>query len=140
MDRPIIKMSAFTLDCKEPYELAEFYAKLLGWVIPTRKYENAGLVPPDSKHGAYPYLLFQRNPDYEPPVWPDTPGAQRQMAHVDFAVADVEEAVAYAITCGATLAPEQFSDSWRVMFDPAGHPFCLCDAKAIIESPDFALL
>ena len=38
------------------------------------------------------------------------------------------------------MAAEQFSEGWRVMFDPAGHPFCLCQMKAIFESDKFALL
>lgn len=29
-----IKMYSFTMDCKDPYELAKFYAQLLGWEIP----------------------------------------------------------------------------------------------------------
>lgn len=61
------------------------------------------------------------------------------MAHLDFAVNNLEEAVRYAVQCGATIAPEQFSDDWRVMFDPDGHPFCLCQMKLIFESPHFAL-
>ena len=43
------------------------------------------------------------------------------MAHLDFAVNDLEEAVQHAINCRATMAAEQFSEEWRVMFDPAGH-------------------
>lgn len=78
--------------------------------------------------------------DIPPPVWPDEPEAQQQMAHMDFAVNDLEEAVRHAIDCGATVASEQFSDGWRVMIDPAGHPFCLCQMKSIIESEHFALL
>lgn len=73
--------------------------------------------------GAYPGILFQRNPEYCPPVWPEEPGVQQQMAHLDFAVNDLEEAVQHAINCGATMAAERFSEEWRVMFDPAGHPF-----------------
>lgn len=38
------------------------------------------------------------------------------------------------------FADEQFSDDWRVMIDPAGHPFCLCQMKSIMESSHFALL
>ena len=72
-------------------------------------------------------------------MWPEKPEAQQQMAHLDFAVNNLEEAVHYAIHCGATIAEEQFSDSWRVMIDPAGHPFCLCQMKPIFESPHFAL-
>ena len=84
--------------------------------------------------------MFQRNPEYEPPVWPEKPEAQQQMAHLDFAVNDLEKAVQYAVDCGATIADDQFSDGWRVMFDPAGHPFCLCQIKSIIENANFALL
>ncbi|EQE85429.1 VOC family protein [Clostridioides difficile] len=43
-------------------------------------------------------------------------------------------------SCGATIAEEQFADDWRVMIDPAGHPFCLCQMKAIMESSHFSLL
>ena len=85
-------------------------------------------------------ILFQRNPDYVPPVWPEEPEAQQQMAHLDFAVNDLEKAVKHAIECGATMADQQFSDDWRVMFDPAGHPFCLCPMKSLFESEHFALL
>ena len=67
-------------------------------------------------------------------------GKQQQMAHMDFAVNDLEKAVQYAMHCGAVVADKQFSDSWRVMLDPAGHPFCLCQMKSLIESGRFALL
>ena len=73
-------------------------------------------------------------------MWPEKPEAQQQMAHLDFAVNNLEEAVQYAIQCGATMAEEQFSDSWRVMIDPSGHPFCLCYMKPVFKSPHFALL
>ncbi|NJJ35530.1 glyoxalase/bleomycin resistance/dioxygenase family protein [Clostridioides difficile] len=82
------------------------------------------------------YLIHK----YKQPVWPGKPEAQQQMAHMDFAVNDLEKAVQYAIHCGATIAKEQFSDDWKVMFDPAGHPFCLCQMKSVIESSHFALL
>lgn len=135
-----IKMYAFTLDCKDPYELAKFYAELLKWVIPFHDEEWACVAPPGTAQGAYPGVLFQRNPEYIPPVWPEKPDAQQQMAHMDFAVNNLEEAVQHAILCGATAAAEQFSDDWRVMLDPAGHPFCLCQMKSLFESSDFALL
>lgn len=135
-----IKLYAFTLDCKGPYELAKFYAALLGWKIAFHDEEFACVGAPGKAQGAYPGIMFQRNPAYEPPVWPETPGAQQQMAHLDFAVNDLEQAVRHAVSCGAKLAEKQFSDGWRVMLDPAGHPFCLCSMKPIIDSPEFALL
>ena len=75
--------------------------------------------------GAYPGILFQRNPEYCPPVWPEEPGVQQQMAHLDFHVQDVEEGVKYALSCGASISEHQYDDRWRVMIDPAGHPFCI---------------
>ncbi|MFQ8599948.1 MAG: VOC family protein [Oscillospiraceae bacterium] len=57
------------------------------------------------------------------PVWPHTGGATADGA--DFHVADVEEGVQYALSCGAVMSEVQFDARWRVMIDPAGHPFCI---------------
>lgn len=135
-----IKMYSFTMDCKDLHELAKFYATLLKWETFFNDEDWACVYPPGTNQGSYPCILFQRNPEYIPPVWPDKPEAQQQMAHLDFAVNDVEKAVEYAIQCGAKVSTEQFSDNWTVMFDPAGHPFCLCQMKSMMESAHFALL
>lgn len=139
-DEVKIKLYAFTLDCKNPYELAKFYADLLKWEVPFYDEDWACVGAPGTGQGAYPGILFQRNPAYKPPVWPDEPDAQQQMAHLDFAVDDLEQAVQYAVRCGAAIADKQFSDGWKVMLDPAGHPFCLCQMKPIFESAHFGLL
>lgn len=135
----IIKMNAITLDCKEPRELAEFYAKLLHWDVTYSDEEYVCVSAPGAQLGAYPYLTFQRNHDYQPPVWPEKPGEQQQMAHLDLAVNDLAAAEQYALSCGATKAVEQFSEYWTVMLDPVGHPFCLCRFKEVIEGEHFAL-
>lgn len=139
-NEPNIKMYAVTLDCKDPHKLAAFYAALLRWEIAFYDEEYACVGAPGAKQGAYPGITFQKNEDYCPPVWPEKPDAQQQMAHIDFAVNDLEQAVQHAVDCGATVAGEQFSDRWRVMLDPAGHPFCLCQMKSAFESAHFALL
>ncbi len=139
-DEVKIKMYEVVLDCKDPLALAQFYAALVKWEIVFQDEEFICIGAPGTKQGAYPGILFQRNPEYVPPVWPDEPEAQQQMAHLDFAVDDLEKAVEHAIQCGATLADKQFSDRWRVMIDPSGHPFCLCPMKQVFESADFALL
>lgn len=117
-----IKIFSIVLDCDNPSALANFYAALLGWE--DKRDDNpewSGV----STQGVSPFLLFQQVPDYKPPVWPDEPKEQRQMVHIDFAVNDRERAIQHAICCGATMAVKQYSDRWTVMFDPAGHPFCL---------------
>lgn len=135
-----IKMYSFTLDCKNPYKLAKFYAELLNWDIAYHTEEWACISPPGTSQGEYPCILFQQNLEYIPPVWPAKTAIQQQMAHIDFAVNNLEKSVEYAIKCGATLANDQFDNTWKVMFDPAGHPFCLCKMNKIFESENFALL
>ncbi len=48
------------------------------------------------------------------------------MMHFDFQVGDLDSAVAEAVGLGATVAQVQPQENVRVLFDPAGHPFCLC--------------
>jgi len=81
-----IKMYSFTLDCINPHELAKFYAELLNWEVVPIDEEWACACPRGSSQGTYPGIMFQHNPEYKPPVWPEKPGAQQQMAHMDFAV------------------------------------------------------
>ena len=137
---PKIKMYAVTIDCKKPNELAKFYAALLNWAVVFSNDEFAVVGAPGTVQGGYPGITFQRNPEYVPPAWPEEADAQQQMAHIDFAVDDLEKAVEYAVECGAFVASAQFSKDWRVMIDPAGHPFCLCQMKSVMESEGFALL
>lgn len=121
-----IAINAVVLDCKDTAALADFYVRLLGW---KREPDNedeafAGIFSPDG--GAR--ILFQQNEDYIPPVWPEAPGRQQQMAHLDFTVKgreQMERAVRHALSCGAVKAGVQYSDRWTVLLDPAGHPFCL---------------
>ena len=109
-----------TFDCPDANELADFYIKLLGWEKELSSDEWAALRIPD---GAL--LVFQSVPNYVPPVWPWTDGRQQQMAHIDFYVEDLRKAEEHAIKCGAVKSDIQFYESSSVMFDPAGHPFCL---------------
>ncbi len=122
---PRIRLNAVVLDCPDVAALSDFYVRFLGW---QRSYaeedEWAEVVDPSS--GAK--IAFQQNEDYLPPVWPEEPGKQQQMLHLDFIVGDEtqrEEAVRHAIACGAARAPKQYSDAWTVMLDPVGHPFCI---------------
>ncbi|MFI1753435.1 VOC family protein [Streptomyces sp. NPDC020571] len=71
-------------------------------------------------------LRFQQAEGYRAPVWPPADGDQRPMMHFDFQVGDLDSAVAEAVALGATIAEFQPRENVRVLFDPAGHPFCLC--------------
>ena len=122
-----IALDAVVLECSDVAALSGFYLRLLGWQPHYGDgVEWADIVAP--KGGAK--LAFQRNEAYAPPVWPDEPNAQQQMAHLDFTVRDAGQmrlAVEHALACGARLACEQYGeDQWTTLLDPAGHPFCLC--------------
>lgn len=120
-----IALETVILECKDVFVLSDFYIRLLGW---RKNYQEGDeWIDIISPSGGVK-IAFQRNPLYVPPVWPDMPGAQQQMAHLDFAVKDKAQmalAVTHALTCGARKADQQFDpDKWTTMLDPAGHPFC----------------
>lgn len=70
-------------------------------------------------------LNFEFEEHHEPPVWSSELGRQQIMEHLDINVEDLDAAVADARACGARLAEHQPQSDVRVLFDPAGHPFCL---------------
>ncbi len=110
------------MEAPDPSALARFYSQLLDWPI---GHEEPGTAIVAAPNGPV-YLVFQQADGYEPPVWPPAGGRQRPMMHFDFQVGDLASAVAEAIELGATLADHQPQENVRVLFDPAGHPFCLC--------------
>ena len=114
----------FAYDCKNADKLADFYVKLLGWEkIPSGK----GWAALRSPQGWV--LAFQEVDEYIQPVWPWKPGEQQQMAHIDFKVNNLDEAVLHALQCGASKSVIQFYEDSTVMFDPDGHPFCLSTSE-----------
>jgi len=133
MPRPsTIEVTSVSIGAPDPRKLAHFYADLLGWEIveedpprPGNPPEDgwAQIRPPDGRTG--PRLNFEYETRYTRPVWPSEPGRQHITQHLDIHVTQLDEAVAWAVECGATLADFQPQDDVRVLFDPAGQPFCL---------------
>ena len=107
--------TAIIFDCADPAKLAAFYAQLTGWA--------PGYQDDDFHYlGDGPIKLgFQRVADYRGPDWPDN----AKHAHLDLSVTDLNEAVERAISLGARKPEFQPGDSWVVLTDPEGHPFCL---------------
>lgn len=64
-------------------------------------------------------LVAQQVDGYVLPAWPGT-----SIVHLDLTADDLGAAAERAIALGATL-PDQPDPRWRVLLDPAGHPFCL---------------
>ncbi|WP_132877690.1 VOC family protein [Tamaricihabitans halophyticus] len=118
------KLDVIAVDCPAPWELADFYAKLLGWesaITAGSDDEWVQLANPDGGMD----LAFQYAADYQPPTWPA--GPRPQMLHLDFAVRDLDAAQQHAVAVGAKPVDGPVeSPTFRVFLDPAGHPFCLC--------------
>jgi predicted enzyme related to lactoylglutathione lyase len=110
------------LEAPDPGALARFYSTLLEWPISHEEPGTAVVAAP----GGTVFLVFQEATGYDAPVWPPAAGHQRPMMHFDFQVDDLESAVREATALGASLAEHQPNEQVRVLFDPAGHPFCLC--------------
>ncbi|MFB7240509.1 VOC family protein [Streptomyces sp. NPDC056202] len=121
----LMRPTAVNLDCADPLALAGFYHRATGMPLHERSDgEFAGVG--GGEHGLL--LGFQRVDGYRPPTWPgqDVP----QQLHLDFDVDDLDEAVARLVEWGATVPEAQpRPDLWRVVLDPAGHPFCISPRK-----------
>lgn len=110
------------LEAPDPGGLARFYTELLGWPIVHEEPGTSVIAAPAGTS----FIVFQQAAGYQPPTWPPVPGEQRPMVHLDFQVGDLADALTEALALGARLAEHQPQDNVRVLFDPAGHPFCLC--------------
>jgi len=121
MSAPAFRLSSTVLGTSDPRGLAAFYRELLGWAVRVDSPEWVVLKPPDGAIAP----SFQLEGGHVPPSWPAGPGDQQMQAHLDIAVDDLAAGVARAKALGASVASEQPQDDVRVLFDPAGHPFCL---------------
>jgi len=110
-----------TLDSSDARRDARFWAAVLGWEVAHEQDEYAMLKGPE---GAA--LGFGTVADHEPPTWPNDRGTKQ--FHLDLAVDDIDAAAARCVELGATQPAEQPGETWRVLLDPSGHPFCLTQA------------
>ena len=119
-----VRFVGVSLDCADPAELAEFYLQLLGgrllWSRPT----SVGVQVPGL------LLIPQRVENYRPPEWPDA-----SIVHLDLTAGeDLDEPVERAVALGARPADSQPDPRWKVLLDPAGHPFCITTSVPPAES------
>jgi hypothetical protein len=122
---PVGWIREVVLDCPNPWDLARFWAGLLGGT-PVEWYPGwVTLEPPP--HGQR--LSFQG-------TGPARPGGAHSgpIVHFDVLVDDLAAAHRRVIDAGGAYLAERVSPRrgpdgeqvpWRVYTDPAGHPFCL---------------
>ncbi len=128
--RPRVQLAGPVLDAARPLDLAAFYERLTGWRIRRSEGPRPGNPPEDGWAILGPddrsqKIEVQWDPHYRPPTWPSEANRPGMMLHLDFGVDDLDEAVAWAVACGASEAEHQPQADVRVMLDPEGHPFCL---------------
>ena len=113
-----VRGALVSIDCADPAPLGRFWAALLGGEIVV-EHEQVVIV-----RAPWISLVALRVDRYVPPTWPadDVP----KQLHFELAVDDLDAAVEEAVGLGATLASHQPGpERWRVLLDPAGHPFCV---------------
>lgn len=114
-----VRWRSVELDCADPVALADFWARLLHGEVVRRTPELCRVRADNGMH-----LTAARVDDYRSPDWPD--GPRPKQIHLDLSVDDLDAAEQAARALGAQRAATQPQpDRWRVLFDPAGHPFCL---------------
>lgn len=122
-------LSSIVIDSDDANKLSDFYQKLLGWEKKVYDHgENGIWITLRSKNESTTRLVFQQIENYQRPTWPDEDNKQQQMIHMDFYSDNVEKDVKHALNCGASLAKYQSGD-WKVLIDPAGHPFCIVPTR-----------
>jgi hypothetical protein len=112
------RLAAVSLDTQDPQGLADFYCRLLGYEEIFKSEEFIALKGPGVG------ISTQLVKDHVAPDWPDA--TVPKQVHLEIAVKDLDTAQEQALAFGATAATHQPNpEMWRVLIDPAGHPFCI---------------
>ncbi|MGA3148757.1 MAG: VOC family protein [Acidimicrobiales bacterium] len=114
----VARLGSVSLDCNDPLALATFWASMLEGDV---AFTSDHFVAVKTDRG---WISAVHIPDYRAPTWPG--GDIPKQMHLDLAVTDLDAAEAEAVRLGAVRTDQQPApDRYRVMLDPAGHPFCL---------------
>ena len=115
----IATLAEVSLDSADPEALIRFYQRVLGGEVAVVSADFVVL------RLAGIALTSSRVADYRPPTWPQN--AVPKQVHLDLRVTSLDEAEVELVAAGARVAEHQpHPDQYRVLLDPAGHPFCAC--------------
>ena len=115
-------IAMISLDCAEVTPVADIWKAALGYEQVAGDGDNYAMLT----SGGGPALGFGKVEDYQPPAWPNERGSKQ--FHFDLACDDIEATERQCLELGAALADPQPGETWRVLVDPGGHPFCLTNA------------
>jgi uncharacterized damage-inducible protein DinB/predicted enzyme related to lactoylglutathione lyase len=128
------QMRHVTIDCRDPYQLSQFWAAVLGYIDDPDDPNSpddpeALIVDPTARH---PALLFVPVPE---------PKTVKNRVHFDLVPAAARDAtVEEVIALGASLVDDQRrpdGTGWVVLGDPEGNEFCVerSDAERGVAGP-----
>ena len=118
----LASLKMVTLDSSDVRRDAAFWSAVLGWEVrplPGRVRDALGA----RRHRP---RAAGSSRGTSPPGWPNENGSKQ--FHLDLAVDDLDAAAQDVVSLGGTLPDEQPGETWRVLLDPSGHPFCLTRA------------
>ena len=119
-ERPAVTIGMINIDSSDAAAAGRFWAALTGWEV-VASGDGYAMVS-----GGGHNLGFGTVPGYQPPAWPNEHGSKQ--FHLDLACEDMTATEAKAVELGATVVDPQPGETWRVLLDPSGHPFCLTQA------------
>ncbi|SDS58733.1 VOC family protein [Actinoplanes derwentensis] len=118
---PVVHLAAINLECSDPAGLARFWAAMLDGEVAVETADFCAV-----KTGVL-FLGAVRVEGYRQPTWPSAERSQQM--HLDLTIdepAGLDDAADRATRLGAIAEEHQPApERYRVLRDPAGHPFCL---------------
>lgn len=118
--RPRSRPWMVTLDCADSQASATFWSGLLGWAVAHAETDYAMLTGPSHALGSGGWRTTSRQPGRTSTAASSSTSTSRS---------PISTAAEAAVELGATLPVDQPGETWRVLLDPAGHPFCLTKAE-----------
>ena len=115
------RASGIAIACPNTKELCSFYSAFLD-IEP----KDEGLVIAKNDKGIVE-IWFQEVENYSVPTWPTQ--VRGQQLHLDIDCEHREAMTWRVIELGTIRMDDQPGETFTVMRDPAGHPFCLCDRE-----------
>lgn len=118
------RISELVLECRDPEELARFWCAVLDFVVLDREGGAVEIGPPEGFGGLQPTIVLSPT---------DEPKPARTRLHLDVNAVDRDQEVELErlLQLGARPADvgQTGQESWHVLADPEGNPFCLLKAR-----------
>lgn len=119
------RISELVLECRDPEALARFWCEVLDFVVLDRPGDGSVEIGPRSGFGG-PQPTIILSPGEPPP-----PGSSRLHIDVNATDRDQDAELERLRKLGARPADvgQTGAESWHVLADPEGNPFCLLNAR-----------